>query len=328
MMNAYPSKSLFALLQYIERIFMDGQINTPKSGFVLGFPPELRVKQLPIMSFEAREVHDVSLNFDREGVVSSAVICQSAFGMFAPFGVLPLSVTELALFQSIFKKSDAFIDFFELLLRRFIWVYYEAKVRMHPVLGWARGCDKFSEKMNFFNCVSDDLVAISNSSLTGSSVRALSGVRSASVCNAAFLSSVLSRLFSVDVSIKPRYLTVVSVHGRQKKGFYLGRTKLGCKFFDYQRCVLVRVAPVSSVDFPGWCEGGNKVQLLVELIGKLSSGRIFPVVDVEVVVEPSLFARLGGWRLGMDRWLPYSGGSRLALKRVYEPDVWREFNES
>ncbi|MBS1157963.1 MAG: tssG [Proteobacteria bacterium] len=243
------------------------------------------------------------------------------FGLFAPFGPMPIHITEHAKHERTLERNAAFEAFLNLLSGHLAILNYRAFANTHPLLsmfahprlegfserlgrlasGWMAGNDKeFSRHVS--RC---------RKSAAWAYVRP---ERSLSV-----LESILSSYFSIQVKVSPRYGRWIEVGYGNPGEKHLGQWRIGRRVFDTQSAILVEIGPLDAVDFPKFQRASERMKTMVRVIDDYTGGQASARIDVQVRTASSLRASLGKTRIGQDAWIKPSAGIKTVC--AYDPVV-------
>ena len=318
-----PKTHYFELMRAIEREWGAPPSGSGADGARRMPPAFLRIEQPPLMSFAATEVESVGWE-EGAGSASPSLlrVRQRGFGLFAPYGPLPIHFTEHAFNERLFHKSAAFEAFVNGLIERLAWTYYCAWSSMHPVLGWERPRNAFRERLDSLSRSDCHSVLQERSVCAEAALRCrqsypglyFGGTRSLGV-----LQSMLSRHFRHTVRVLPRARKWLPAPQGRQRANRLGHWRLGSRMLDAQQHVQIEVGPMAASDYAQWRRNGPALKALLAIVVDYTDGRVSPLVDALVKASTDQAARAGVWRLGVGGWLSPSG--RIERQRVFESSL-------
>ncbi|WGS48035.1 type VI secretion system baseplate subunit TssG (plasmid) [Burkholderia sp. JSH-S8] len=268
-------------------------------------PPWLRIEQSAEMHFASTEVASVRvdqtrfIDMDDHPLVN---VVQRHFGLFAPYGPLPLHVTEHAMQEKRFERNAAFERFVNVACGDLAWLHYSAWSSMHPVLGYERARNPFVERVTALanaGLRAGDVVADDD---TQACRRAFPGVYCAPRRSLADLRRMLVRYFRVPLRIMPRYGRWIPVPPAPSGGRRLGAWRLGARIWDVQHSMEIVIGPIEADEFHRWQRRSAAVMALCAVATDFVDGRIDPVIKVQVRTRPELAGKVGRMRIGVDAW--------------------------
>ncbi|WP_455845882.1 type VI secretion system baseplate subunit TssG [Pantoea agglomerans] len=252
-----PQMDFFALLREVERSAPDA----PRLGTLNDkAPARLRLKQRASLAFAPREVAEVQVK------ASGVSITMRHFGLLAPYGPLPLSVTEHARNEFLSHNSTAFSDFLSLLTQRHALLWYRAWSQLHPMVG--------SDRPDSQNRLKTRLLQIAgvpeNAPGTNAHARLRENWPAAWLPGRAALrdlSKMLNHFFSVPVKLHAfagRWIAPTE----QKPANRLGKhaaVRLGKRIFDAQHMLLIEIGPLRYPAWQDWQRGTEKLLMLASM---------------------------------------------------------------
>lgn len=275
----------------------------------------IRIYQPADMAFAPREVADVRQPLgDGEGAAPLTIYCRH-FGLFAPYGPLPIHVTEHARNELLARRNRAFEDFAAILSQRMAVLHYRAWSQLHVAVGHDR------ETSNAFMAHVRDTVGLSERQDTSVHIQrvreAFPGAYLPGRGSLGQLQEILSHYFSVPVKVQAHqgiWIDDASHEQNQRLG-RLGATRLGRRFFDVQHSLSVAIGPVSGEDYLLFERGSERLKTLVYLCHDFVRHRM--VLDVNIIIQtsPDMACGLKRGRLGRHSWLKPS--SALSVRPLY-----------
>ncbi|KVQ20018.1 type VI secretion protein [Burkholderia ubonensis] len=268
-------------------------------------PAWLRIEQSADMKFASTEVAQVRVEPPRLIEVDDhphVSVIQRHFGLFAPYGPLPLHVTEHAMQERRFERNAAFERFLNLACGDLAWLHYIAWSSMHPVLGYERERNPFVERVtalaNAHAPFGDDAAA----NHTQVCRRAFPGSYCAPRRSLAGLQRVLARYFDVPLRVVPRYGRWMPVSPEPRGGRRLGAWRLGARIWDVQHSMEIVIGPIDADAFHRWQRRSAAAMAVCAVATDFVDGRIDPVIKVQVRTRPELAGKVGSMRAGVDAW--------------------------
>ncbi|HEI8864702.1 TPA: type VI secretion system baseplate subunit TssG [Serratia odorifera] len=305
----------FELLRRLER---DGGLCARVGSVGERAEIDLRVIQPADLSFAPREV--VSVEQERpDGRQPRLVVTCRHFGMFAPYGPLPIHMTEHARQENLSLRNRAFEEFTSLFSQRLAIWHYRAWAQMNVALGHDR------PQNNAF------LQRVSQISGTHQAVAANEHVQRLRTCFAGAylpgrmglqsLRRLLTDYFRLPVSIIPRFARWIDDGEggiRQKMGI-LGRTRVGRRFFDAQHTARITLGPLPAPHYQAYQPGGERLAALLAICRDYVGQQILFDVALDIITQPEMSGRLGQARLSKDGWL--KAGHGLYTQEVFQQTI-------
>lgn len=295
-----PDVAFFELLRRIER--------SPSQGIRLrdishGSYGNLHIVQPADMSFAPGEVQAVEQKIHAISGQQQVIIVCRHFGLFAPYGPLPIHMTEHARHQRLLKRNTAFEHFISLLTQRLAVLHYRAWSNLHVALGYENPLgNAFMGRLQKINGFADLDSRFSDYQRVRNSVPAAFLPGRGNLKN---LQQILVSYFSIPLTIIPRYPSWIEdpdnrhlqVLGR------MGATRLGKRFFDCQHTVKLRIGPLAYPDYLDFQAGGRRLGALLAICRDFVSHQLLFNVELLMTTTPDLSAKLGRWHLGKSGWL-------------------------
>lgn len=309
-----PQRTFFELMRRVEA----WQWRQPTAGapFRLRRRPDwLSLEQAADMRFASAEISAVQLDAAAEegGTPRVNVTCRH-FGLFAPYGPLPLHVTEHALHERRLERNAAFERFVNLACGDLAWLHYAARAAMHPVLGYERGRHPFAERV----------AALAGMPPSGAEERnhdaascrfGTPGAYHAPSRSLTDLRKILAGYFGVPVRLMPRRGRWVPLRGAGGPR-RLGRWRVGGRIWDAQQALEIRVGPIDAAEFCRWQRGAAAMLAMRAIAADFAAGQAAPVIQIQVRTRPELAGKVGRMRLGVDAWS--RPGNALRTLTVYD----------
>ncbi|WON77458.1 type VI secretion system baseplate subunit TssG [Serratia sp. UGAL515B_01] len=306
------SQDFFELLRRIER----ATPHEPRLGSSgVGRQRRLKIIQPADMAFAPREVADVRQRLNDQGTGSQVVIYCRHFGLFAPYGPLPIHITEHARNESLAKRNQAFQDFASILSQRMAILHYRSWAQLNVAVGHDRITDNpFLRHICQIAGVHPQQqlnphIARIRSLFPGAYLPGRGSLRK--------LQEILTHYFSIAIRLEPHKGLWIDdpKHGQNQRMGKLGTTRLGKRFFDVQHCLVVNIGPVSEPDYHDYQRGSERLQTLIHICHDFVRHRM--VLDVNLIIQtsPEMACRLGKGSLSRQSWL--KPGSALHVRHLY-----------
>jgi type VI secretion system protein ImpH len=243
------------------------------------------------------------------------------FGLFAPYGPMPIHVTEHAKHERSLKRNAGFEAFVNLLSGHLAILNYRAYANTHPLLSLFAHprLEGFSERLGR---LASGWMAGNDSELSRHVLRCRKGAAWAYVRperSLSVLESLLAGYFAIPVKISPRYGRWIEVGPGDSREKRLGQWRVGRRVFDSQSAIHVQIGPVDAVDFPKFQRASERMKTMVRVIEDYTGGQASARIDVQVRTASSLRASLGQSRIGQDTWIKPSKGLKTVC--AYDPVV-------
>ncbi|WP_269112526.1 type VI secretion system baseplate subunit TssG [Burkholderia territorii] len=297
-----PNRTFFELMRRVEVLERErgGAVRRTKRS-----PPWLRIEQSAEMHFASTEVASVRIEQTRLVETDDyprVNIVQRHFGLFAPYGPLPLHVTEHAMQEKRFERNAAFERFVNVACGDLAWLHYLAWSSMHPVLGYERARNAFVERVTALanaNAPAGDDVATRHAQVCR---RAFPGIYCAPRRSLADLQRMLARYFRVPLRVTPRHGRWISVPPVCCGGRRLGAWRLGTRIWDVQHSMEIVIGPIEADEFYRWQRRSAAAMAVCAVATDFVDGMIDPVIKVQVRTRPELAGKVGRMRIGVDAW--------------------------
>lgn len=282
-------------------------------------PKGVRLMQPALLQFSSSEISKVSFerldSFD-EAQVQIQIELRN-FGMFAPYGPLPIHITEHAWVEKRFERNEAFEQFINLLSSNMTWLYYKAWSAMHPVLCFERIGRPFVSRLN-------GLVQIESSSLDlrHPSVNACRMANPGVYLNVqrplAALQRILATHFQVKSSVRPRRGRWFQTQHPACVPVQVGRWRLGRRVWDVQQTIDIEIGPVEAHNFQLWQRRSDRIKAVDAIVRDYTQARVDFAIHVLVKVCPELAVKVGIAQLGVNTWLkPSHAIKRLTVHEAF-----------
>jgi len=294
-------KTFFELMRRIEAAFASQHVAASRQRRM---PNGLRLIQPAALHFSPTEITDVRVERASADPKSPwhVSVQHRNFGLFAPYGPLPIHVTEHAWIEKKFERSEAFEQFINLLSSNMAWLHYRAWSAMHPAVGFDRARHPFVARLA--GLVQAELAPSHAPSASAQACRlANPGVYLSPQRPLAALQRVLSQHFEIDVKVRPRRGRWFSVAPHKEASNPLGRWRLGSRVWDVQQTIDIELGPVEAEAFPLWQRRSARVQAVHAVALDYTQARTDSAIHIWVKTRPELAAKLGGMHLGVNAWM-------------------------
>ena len=294
-------KSFFELMRHVE--LLSHQFDTEKtvkaskrSRSYQRRPSWLKLEQEAKLSFAASEVSAVNLVYPDFGDDDQfeLQVAYRHFGLFAPYGPLPIHITE----HGLHEKS--FVSFLNMLSANLTWLHYSAWSAMHPVLASERVNNAFLKRVtSLANAVSLPQSLAADDRHAQACRRSFPGLYLSRQRPLPALQRLLQNYFAINLQVKPRsgrWIPVPTTDSNQKQ---LGQWRLGSRVWDAQLALDVLIGPIDASEFKNWQKRAKAIRALVAVVNDYAEGQIQPVVKT----RPELAGRIGNMQIGVDSWL-------------------------
>jgi len=305
----------FELLRRLER---DGEL-----GVRLGDPGErsavdLRIVQPADMAFAPREVVGVE-QYQQAGRPRSVVINCRHFGLFAPYGPLPVHVTEHARLEWLNRRNSAFQAFMALLSQRLAVLHYRAWAQLNVALSHERpGGNAFLGHLHHLSGVQEyvpenEHVRRVRTRFAGAYLPDRRGLKS--------LGLILTHYFDLPCRLTPRFARWIddgegAVRQRMAR---LGQTRVGQRFYDTQHSIKIKVGPLTASDYPAFQPGGERLAALLAICRNYVGSQLMFDVDLVINTHEEMSAQLGRAKLSQNGWLKTRQG--YYTQKVFQQSI-------
>ncbi len=304
-LSQQKGKSFFALMRSTEALNLAGGLTNERDRLARRQPAWLVLEQCADLAFAAGEVESVRLLADPfdANATPQVVVRQRNFGLFAPYGPLPLYVTEHAMVQSRFERNAAFERFVNLVCAHLAWSHYCAWSALHPVLGYERPRNIFAQRVGqLSNAPQSAAQGQAGGDHAGACRAAFPGLYAARQRPLAPLRRLLAHYFQVPVQVQPRAGRWMNVPNKGWDARCLGQWRVGHRVLDAQLQTHIVVGPLEAEAFLQWKRKSPCVAALIQIANDYSNGHIQPLVTVQIRTRAAMAARIGAMSLGHDAW--------------------------
>lgn len=288
----HRGQTFFNLLRHVDATLRHGHRRRPDW---------LRVQTLADMTFAGGDIAATNVDRDDDGAVAELDVTQRHFTLLAPYGPLPLYVTEHALHERIFERNRGFERFVSMLVADLSWLHYRTWSDMHPALGHERARHPFAERLYSLVDPLNGLVVDDPRGAVKAFRRNHPAVFIRRGRSLVGLQRMLSEHFDVAVQVKPwqgRWWH----HDDTASPRAIGRWRMGQRAWEVQHLVALEIGPIEAEDFSTWRRGSVVVDDLVRIVADYTEGRVQSTVHVWIKTRPDMAARVGRHRLGTDFW--------------------------
>ena len=308
--SLHCDKTFFELMRRVEAMVANQRNDHPVQKRI---PKGVRLMQPAALHFSSSEVSRVTFaNLDeRSQKTPEILIEQRNFGMFAPYGPLPIHITEHAWVEKRFERNEAFEQFVNLLSGNMAWFYYRAWSAMHPALCFDRANRPFVARLNGLVQINANFLAQHHRSVNACRM-ANPGVYLNAQRPLAAMQRILDKHFQVKTSIYPRRGRWHASQHEAHMPVQLGRWRLGQRVWDVQQTIDIEIGPIEAQAFEAWQRRSARVQAVDAVVRDYTQARLDFAIHVWVKTHPDLAVKVGAAKMGVNTWLKPSHG----LKRV------------
>jgi type VI secretion system protein ImpH len=264
----------------------------------------LRVQQPALMNFAGREVQSIS-EFKITDDKKLLDLKIRNFGMFSPYGPLPIHITEHAIHQRLRWHTEAFNDLVNLPVNRLALLLYRAWAQLKPSVAADNLFEnKFETKIAIFSG--------NNFSATHEDVRKVRSRWPAAYVRKERslydLMNIISEFYNVKCRIIPRIGDWFDVPFSESSGsilgnFKLGHSNIGQRFFDSEIKFKVIIGPIDSTKYSKFERDTVHVNSIKRVVNDFVENRFLPIFELHVQTSQDMSGYLGGARIGRSSWL-------------------------
>jgi type VI secretion system protein ImpH len=276
------------------------------------------IRQPADFGFASREVS--SLRQSRDPVSGDAMVHLELrhFGPFAPYGPLPIDITEYARDASLADRQRAFEDFVNLPVARLAVLYYRAWAQLKESVCYDRTDNAFLRRLS-------SVVSASNHASARPHLlalrRAFPGVYVRSAASFVQLQKMLSHYFGLPIRVTPRaagWIEPARTAGHREADIghaRLGELRLGRRFHDVQHRIEITIGPVDAPAYLDWQCDGARLAELEDIVDDFTGQRVVAAMALDIRTTPAMAMRLSQARIGRTTWLrPDVGVYRQSLR--------------
>jgi type VI secretion system protein ImpH len=264
-------------------------------------PEWLRIEQSAAAHFAGTEVSEVRIDppyDERLDDTPVITVIERHFGLFAPYGPMPLAMTDHAMAETRFERNPAFARFINIACGDLAWLHYAAWARMHPVLGYERARHPFVERVTAFAHASE-----AEDPDAHACRHAFPGLYCAPRRSLHDLQRMLTRYFHASIRIVPRHQRWMPLDPVRHGARQIGTWRLGKRVWDAQYSIGVEVGPIEADAFAHWHRRAPALNALCAVIADFIDGTLSPRVRVQVRTRPEMAGAIGRMRLGISTWM-------------------------
>lgn len=286
------------------------------------YPDRLKITQLADLSFASHEIVAIKQTKETPGSYPFVHLETRYFGLFAPYGPIPIHVTEKAKFEQIQYKNNAYADFLSLLSQRFAIYYYRAFAQMNVCFGH----DRPDFDNHFLKNLDKSVGFVPTKNINNIHIeklrRTFSGIYLQGRRSLTEFSKILSQYFDVDIQIKKRQGRWVNIEQKstlKKQENRLGKTVLGKRFFDAEHHISIEIGPLNSKEYGFYQQKKERLIALVDICKDFFKSKLVFDVYLKIETEKSMSCRLSTFRLKENSWL-------LPKNKIHTQLVYRSEN--
>jgi type VI secretion system protein ImpH len=309
-------KTFFELMRRIEAMTSNAR---NQHAIQQRIPDGVRLIQPAALQFSSSEISKVSFErLDDDSQSSLDILIEHRnFGLFAPYGPLPIHITEHAWVEKRFERNEAFEQFVNLLSSNMAWLYYRAWSAMHPALCFDHVSRPFISRLNALIQIEPVFTAKHHPSVSACRI-ANPGVYLNSQRPLTAMQRILSNHFQVKTNIYPRRGRWYSTQHSAHVPVQLGRWRLGKRVWDVQQTIDIEIGPIDANDFHLWQRRSLRIKALDAVVRDYTQARIDFAIHVMVKTHPDLAVKVGAAQLGVNTWLrPGHALKRLTVHEAF-----------
>jgi type VI secretion system protein ImpH len=286
-------------------------------------PPWLRLQQHARMDFAPTEIADLEFVEPLfEGGASSLRVGMRHFGLFAPYGPLPLYMTEHAQHEA----REVLEQFFGHLTAELAWLDYKAWAQMHPVVG----CDASAQECTFVKRLSS--LAAVDLAVSLDTAQCAETAKHIRMCRTHFaglyaakhrplpdLAAMLRKYFRIPITVLARTGGWLELETPKTVKPVVGRWFLGRRVFAPQAQMTLLVGPICAQQFPRFHRRQAITRWLIAVAEDYTCGLVDARLMVDVRTQAGMNGRIGKMRVGVDTWA--SPVDRLVRLCIHEPSM-------
>ncbi len=268
-----------------------------------------------------RLAQDVSLAFapaplaglSRDGDGHAPRLAQRFFGLLGPNGPLPLHLTDFARERALHHGDTAFARLLDMLLHRFLLLFYRAWAQGRPVNGLDRPAqDRFAFYAGALIGHADPATQ-GRDAISDHAKLHFAGLLNMQTRPADVLEAMASALMRVPVQVEPyrgHWMTLprderTALRSRAGRSASLGQgAVLGAHVWDRQHAFRLVLGPLTLAQYEAFLPGGGALPTLVALVRRHLNGELAWDAQLVLAAKEVPTARPGRHgRLGYSAWL-------------------------
>lgn len=299
-------QDFFALLREFERL-SPGQ---PRLGVSNDRSlPRLQIIQAADGSFAPREVMRIVTDDHRLEVLTRY------FGFFAPYGPLPIYVTEVAHSGDDRRRNTALQSFVAIVSQRLAVMHYRAWNQLNPITGHDHpsGNNPFNRRLlQITGCTPAQPqykhLARLRRNWPGAWLPGRGSVKE--------LQRMLRHYFGISLRVMTRQGMWFSEPGPAEQcGKVLGAARLGRRFYDAEYGVRIEVGPLEADQYALYQRGETRLLCLARCCQAFFRHQYAIDITLRIHTTPDMTCRLGEGRVGRSGWL--RAGDRDVCQPVF-----------
>lgn len=275
---------------------------------------KIRIVQPADLSFASREVVSVKQIAEKDDALPLVEIESRHFGLFAPYGPMPIYVSEHARNEYLLKKNKAFEQFMNLISQRFAIYQYRCWAQLHAAIGHDKSAaNAFQNRINNIvginkvNKVPNEHIRKLRQSFPGAYLKDRMSLDE--------LQKIIAKYFNVAVNITKRYPTWIALENKSK--FILGKKILGKKFYNIESSALIELGPFRDKSFLAYDRREKKLKELIEVCDDFVNQLLSFTVVMYVETRPEWREAINNLQIGKNSWL--KPRTQIMKKVVYTP---------
>ncbi|MBN3860283.1 type VI secretion system baseplate subunit TssG [Neisseriaceae bacterium PsAf] len=282
---------------------------------------KIRIEQPADMSFATKEVAGLRQIVKKKGQPPLVVIESRHFGLFAPYGPMPLFVTEHARSEYILNKNRAFEKFMNVISQRFALYQYCSWSQLNVAVGHDKPqSNAFQKKMDQVTGVVDGNFKYDTH--IKKVRRSFPGAYVGGKISLNQLKRIISHYFNVSVNVVKRYPTWIA--HKNNAEFVLGKKLLGSRFYSVEYSALLELGPFYDESYLDYDRGEDKLKILIAVCKDFV--KYLLDFDVILCIETNPASRKGlkDMKMGKNSWLKPK--KQMMKKVVYSPSENNKLN--
>ena len=269
----------------------------------------LTIKQHADPSFATREVAAIAQG--EVGGVTRLTVEIRHWGMFAPYGPMPMALTEAARGQAS-SGPDTIQALANVLVGRPAVCFYRAWSQLNPAVAAERDDDAFSLHLAQLS----GAASLKEHDVSRRLRMCFPGAYRRTARSLGVLAQLLRHSSGVPVTVTGRHpgWCDMPVSAGACLGGALGSMRLGRRFYDRQHRALVKIGPLGDPSYLQWRNDAPRLRQLKQVIDDFVGHGIDVIVHRVVETHPGMAMRLGAAHVGHSAWLaPRAGTHERAM---------------